>query len=478
MYGVLGSLLLLIVFPRLIPRITGGTRGRYVRQQKTYAKLFKAGNTNVPLLEMDWFGPTVHFCRVNQSGRGSARRDVGHAKQDGVSISLDETNLHLLIETINQLSPPPTHSLPIERQIVLGCIRSNQWFHAVYDRADIPAKIEKLAEITHAYLPWYVPAVPGRMVARATGGAFMCASIEAPIGVSGGENYLQVWNLGGLISRSYPPLKLFSGIPVLAEYEHPMAISPDGSTVAIVTYYGLYAVDWKNQKLLWQSGPLEHEGGYHGMHLVIADNGRALFAAGAHTIKRWELASGKMEAVLVSNPPNYDGAVSFLKTSLNGKVLIAGFGLHGNQRPRSFAVWEVDKNEPVLRFNEPEGANADLSPDGQQIALSRFGRGDLELFKWRTGERVEIPLRNSPGTWAVYWSPDGKRLAAYVDTYPSSIIIYDTMTWKPIAHWDCGRIGHGSEFMFTKDGTLLQIRENEINALDVSYLKRIETTVP
>jgi hypothetical protein len=110
--------------------------------------------------------------------------------------------------------------------------------------------------------------------------------------------------------------------------------------------------------------------------------------------------------------------------------------------------------------------------DGEQIALSRFGQGSLALFKWRTGERTEIPLRNSPGTYSVYWSSDGKRLAAYVDIYPASIIICDTTTWKTIAHWDCGRIGEGSEFMFRKDGTLLQIRGSEINALDVTSLKR------
>jgi hypothetical protein len=64
-------------------------------------------------------------------------------------------------------------------------------------------------------------------------------------------------------------------------------------------------------------------------------------------------------------------------------------------------------------------------------------------------------------------------LAAYVDTYPASILIYDTTSWKPIACWNCGRIGQGSEFIFGQNGILYQIRGNEINALDVSSLRRL-----
>ena len=471
-YGLLALLLLAVFFPTFWPAISGGIRGRYLRQQKQYAWAFKAGDKNVPLFAMDWFEPTVHFCRVNQSGKGSARRDVGHAIQAGVSISLDETKLQALVETINHLPLLPKRSLPITRQIVVGCMRSNQWFRAVYDRADIPSELEKIATITGAYLPWYIPAVQGRAVARTDSGGFMCVAKEAAIAVSAGENVLQIWHLDRSFPQSTSPLKLFSGSLSLFEYEHPVAITPDGNTIAAATHYGLYVVDWQKAKLLWQSGALEHEG-YLGKHLAIGDNGRTLFAAGAHTIERWALVSGQDHAVLQANEPNSEGVVRFLNTSLNGKVLIAGFGLHYNWRPQLFAVWDVAKNEAALRFKEEKGAYADLSPDGEWIALSRFGQGKLVLFQWRTGERKEVSLRNSQGDYSVYWSPDGKRLAAYVDTYPASIIIYDTTSWKPIARWDCGRIGQGSEFTFGNSSILYQIRGNEINALDVSSLKRL-----
>ena len=451
-------------------RLTGGTRSRYMRQQDQYAGAFKAGDTNVPLLEMDWFAPTVHFCRVNQSGKGAARRDVGHAIQAGVSISLNETNLQALVETINQLPPPAKLSLPIERQVVVGCIRSNQWFRAVYDRANMPKELERVSEITGAYLPWFIPAVTGRSVANGNGGEFFCVATEAPIAISAGNKFLQAWELNSSFAKAASQLKSIPGKPSLFEYEHPIAVSPDGRIIAVATDYDLRAVDCKNGTVLWKAGALEHEG-YLGKHLAIGDDGKTLFTAGAHTVERRDLYTGQTHAVLVANESNGDGIVRFLKTSRNGKVLIAGFGLHNNWRPRSFIVWDVDKVEPALKFEEREGAFADLSPDGELIALSRFGRDRLVLFKWRTGERNEVRLRNSGNCYSVLWSPDGKRIAGHADTYPASIILYDTTSWKPIAHWKCGQIGQRSEFFFGKDGTLYQIRSSELNALDVPRLK-------
>jgi hypothetical protein len=87
------------------------------------------------------------------------------------------------------------------------------------------------------------------------------------------------------------------------------------------------------------------------------------------------------------------------------------------------------------------------------------------LFKWRTGERKEVSLQNSLSVHSVLWSPDGNRLAIYSDlTYPASILIYDDITWKQIAHWDCGKTDQYTEFSFGSDGVLYEIRNNELNA--------------
>lgn len=468
LYGFLIGFVLLIFFPELLHELTGGTRGRYMRQQKHYAELFNAGSSNCPLLEMDWFDERgVHFCRVSQTGKGAARRDVGYAIQAGNSIELDRTNLNLLTSAIDNLPSSSTSFLPRNRQIVVGCIRSNRWFSATYDRGDIPEPIERITRITGAYLQWSVPVVDGHAVALSDHGNFLGAATTAPVAVTAQSGHLWVLNWNRPFNQFSDPIR-FGGSPMLEEWEQPVGVSPDGSIFAIADDSGLYAFDCKDGKTLWKNPPLDCDS-FQGIRLAVADNGKILYTAGAHVITKWNFVTGEKIAVLDTNQET----VRFLKTSQNGKVLIAGFGMKYNWRPWSFAIWESGKNKPSLRFNEPQadGANADLSPDGEQIALSKFGTSDLILLNWRTNQRKEIHLPNSPGTYSVYWSPDGKRLAAYVDTYPASIYIYDTKTWKPIAQWKCGKIGEYSEFLFQKNGTLLQIRGNEINSLDVAALK-------
>ncbi|MGH7951107.1 MAG: WD40 repeat domain-containing protein [Limisphaerales bacterium] len=319
---------------------------------------------------------------------------------------------------------------------------------------------------------WYVlPPVRLLPPIRAEYGSFYCVATEAPIAVSAGNDFLQVWKLGGLFQGPTSPLKLVDGIKSLEGYEHPIAISPDGNIIVIATEYELSVVDWKSKNVLWTTDALEHEG-YMGKHLAIGDNGKTLFAAGAHTIERWDLLSGEHHAVLFTNEIDTHEVVRFLKISSNGKVLIAGFGPPNGTGPLSFAVWEVAKNEPAFKSEEKDGMSVDISPDGDWLALSKFGTKNLWLLKWRTGEKKEVALQAPNTITSVLWSPDGKRLAAHVDSWPASIIVYDTSNWKPITHWKCPYPdGIYYEFFFGNNGDLYQVRGKELNAIDTSGLK-------
>jgi len=449
--------------------LTGGTRGRYMRAQAHYAEAFKAGDTNVPLIEMDWFAPTVHFCRVSQSGKGSTRRDVGHAIQAGVSISLDETNLQALVETINHLPTPPKKSLPVERQIVVGCIRSNQWFRAVYDRANIPRELERVSEITGAYLPWFVPQVFGYSAAVSNKGKFLGMANDAPIVISAHDevdgihpihSVLHIWDISRWRDKVISESSL---IPEWANQWESVIASQGGNVISIAGFKNVYAVDWRAGKLLWQA-PLPERAGHWIMKSIAVGGERAqfLFAAGTYSIERWDMLTGAPLAVLVTNED-----VSFVSTSKNGKIFVAGYG-------GKLGVWQSEKDNPALEITNFTGKLVGISDDGKLLAITSFGRSGIDLLDWKTGNRSDVPLRNSQNIYAVCWSPDGKRLAVYSDsTYPASILIYDTASWKPIAHWNCGQIGQGSEFSFGQNGTLYQIRNNELNALDVSRLKSI-----
>jgi hypothetical protein len=72
------------------------------------------------------------------------------------------------------------------------------------------------------------------------------------------------------------------------------------------------------------------------------------------------------------------------------------------------------------------------------------------------------------------WSPDGKHLAACVNTYPWTVIIYETDTFKPISNWPCGAIGSYPIFAFNKNGELFQMMDGVIHSLDVKKLKALE----
>ena len=279
---------------------------------------------------------------------------------------------------------------------------------------------------------------------------------------------VEVWSLESGLRPAGPPLTI---VPEASWYGSVFAVTPDGDTIAIATHYGLFGVDWKAQKLLWQAAALDHRH-YYGKSIAIGDKGKTLYTAGAHVIDRWNLADGQKLGSLGTN----ELIVKFLRTSRDGSVLVAGFGKI-NQSATSFALWESGKDEPVFRFSNPStyGASVGISTDGQMLALNHWPDNKLEVWDWRKGKKTVVPLRvpyAAHSAYSLLWSPDGKHLAAYVDTYHhGSIVVYETMNWKPLAHWPCAQMGSSSDFFFYKDGSLLQMHGAEIDALNVTSLK-------
>jgi hypothetical protein len=131
--------------------IPGTDHSDNIKGHASLAARFKAGDTNVPLLSMTWFSGGSSFCSVERSGKVISGHS-GFYNSGRITGPLDATNRHLLIETMNRLPPPPNELLPDRRQILVSGIRSNKWFHAVYDRANIPEPVSKLYAITGAQI--------------------------------------------------------------------------------------------------------------------------------------------------------------------------------------------------------------------------------------------------------------------------------------------------------------------------------------
>jgi len=460
-------------------------RERHTQEHGRFASLFKAGDTNAPLLAMDWFSDHgVYFCRVTQSGNVYSARDVGLAIQNSSGIparfSADSTNRLLLEATINALPASSSKSLPKERQILVSGVRSNQWFQRVYDRENVPAEVEKLYEMTDAYLGWFIPKVEGREIARLHNanfsGDFRTVASDADLAISFGQwvtngayyhpPVMEFWTLKDGVRQASPPFKGIWQVP--SEWEG-VAASPDGSAVAVAARSGLYVVDGKTGKLLWQAGPLDHDN-FYGTTVAIGDKGRTLYTSGAHIVERWDLFSGRKLATLCTNAL----IVKFLNASQDGSTMVAGFG-DFNTSATSFAIWESGKDQPALEFYSLHGASVGISPDGQTLVLYRWPERKLEFWNWRQGKKLQVPLRvpyGSGSAYSMYWSPDGNRLAANVDTSPASVIVYETKNWKPLAQWSCGIMGP-SKFLVKQDGKLLQLMAGQINSLDLTAIQSV-----
>ena len=445
------------------------------QQAKHSADYFTKDETNDPLLSLTWYSSGTHTRIVDQNGKGFGWTDVGYSIRGNWSIDLKQEQLRELKQTINILPDEPKDELPKERQIVLEYARSNHLFRSVYDRGNVPKEIENICDITGAAMPWYIPEVKGHTLTSPNGGGFFTIATESPVAISAGNDSIRVWNLNISTNEATAPIKTGFEYKTFAEYEHAIAVSPDGKRAAVAYGHGMCGIDLKEEKVLWKGEGPGCESGFCGHHLVIGDNGQTLFLARAKTIERMDLASGKNRIVIHTNEPNSGEYVQFLKPSLNGKVLIAGYGPanYAQGRPKSFVVFESGRIKPALKFEEKEGARADLSPDGEWVALSRFGTDKLILFKWRTGERKEVHLRNISSFSSAMWSPDSKRVAVFSDFYPAAMIVYDADSWKPISQWNCHRESEYEEYSFGTNGILYQIKGNEINALDVKKLKAL-----
>jgi hypothetical protein len=470
---------LLLVLSALAHEFDGGyTSDIHIAEQKHFASLFDAGDTNAPMVAMDWFTDqdAVYFCRVSQEGKVDAARDVGYAIQGGGGIgsriSMDDTNRALLKRAIDALPPSSTKALPKERQILISGIRSNHWFQSSYDRANIPPEVEALYSLTGAYLGWYIPQVNGHLVGRLNSpnysGTFAAFAPDAGIAVSFGRPVtnstyyypfeMKVWDLKQGFREAVPSIKLIPNVP--ARWESAI-LSPDGNIVAAAIQEGIYAIDWKAGKMLWQGGSLDQDD-YLDTALAVGDGGRTLFTAGARKIGRRDLSTGKNQMDLGSSGKMI---VRSLQTSWDGRFLLASYAAP-YQGPKSFVLWESGRSEPLKVLVENPSASATLSPDGQKILLSIFGQKNLVILDWKKDSRQVVPLRGPYGTlsaYGLYCSPDGTRLAAHIDN--GSIVIYETVTWKPLAQWVCRTAGTHSDFAFDKDGTLFQITDDVINSL-------------
>ena len=202
------------------------------------------------------------------------------------------------------------------------------------------------------------------------------------------------------------------------------------------------------------------------MNYVVAggDKGQFLFIANLHSIERWDLASGKCQAVLATNVP----MVNWTIISQDGKVFAAGYGPFEYAATNWATVWRADEDKPAAQLDDIGHTSGALSPNGRILAL-RAG-GGIELRDWQKGLSEKIPIRFPYGLFEVRgissWSPDGKYAALSLNGSQPLLGIYETTTWKPMA------ILPPDQSEFAQNGDLLQFRGGEVYRLPADQFEK------
>jgi len=106
--------------------------------------------------------------------------------------------------------------------------------------------------------------------------------------------------------------------------------------------------------------------------------------------------------------------------------------LSGREPYTSAFLWDWEAGELVHRFElAGETWGADLSPDGQLIAIGDRNGGAVVLFDANSGEVVRRIEGHDSLLTSVAFSPDGTRLASSSDA-PSRILVSDVATGEPL----------------------------------------------
>ncbi len=101
---------------------------------------FKSGDTNVPLLMVTVFQGLPHYGFARKDGHLFSFSD-GQISNHAQGRTMGPTDIARFIEAINALPPSSKAAVPLDSQMHISGMRSNQWFHVVYDIRSYPTQV-------------------------------------------------------------------------------------------------------------------------------------------------------------------------------------------------------------------------------------------------------------------------------------------------------------------------------------------------
>ena len=444
-----------------------------LQQHHNIEEKLKSGDTNTPLLILEWFinDRYVQSCHVSRIGL-AIHGDYGRMNANGRgSFNLDPIEQDLLVKTINKLPVAPPLP-PQNRWLLVSGVRSNRWFTQVYDRADIPVEVEKLFSITRARLPWIVGDAESstNIVGRYadTWVTFLQTASKAPIAVSGSavasgreSNSIQLWDTKDWKEIMIPAVEEFTTWPWSTA-----VLSSDGQILAIGGDRGARAVALKTGKILWDVKITFNDDSRVVKQMAVIQNDKLLAVASRKSVELWDLLAGRKLHVLVTDEPE----INIMRASRDGKFLAVV------SDKKKLQIWDTEGRSVIRKsIDDPRYIHAiEFSPDNKYLAVAGAPYKDsFMLWDIKSGEKNMIPARGSQyhdEMGSLAWSADGKFFAA-TPRNRESLILY-ARTWKPIARWR--GVGGGGCIAFAHDGILLaRLKDGSLRGLNVSSLKSL-----
>jgi RNA polymerase sigma factor (sigma-70 family) len=220
-----------------------------------------------------------------------------------------------------------------------------------------------------------------------------------------GENKLRVWKVPTGERQMEVAGEFFS-----------LRFSPCGKVLAGATHGSVFLWEADSGKELRRIPK-----GRFGL-MAFSPEGKVLAVSDGYATSLWDWASGKRLDPSLDGHDEYVSSVKFLS---DGKTLVSS-------SMEAVYFWDVDNRKMTGRFEGMRLDQGTISPDGKMLARSLPDEDQtIELWDTSTGKKLRDLEAEKYSSYALAFSPDGKRLAASRTGY-KTIQIWDVTTGKSI----------------------------------------------